>query len=125
MRTNDTATTGRLIDSSFLPYLDIRNKQAGYAASIVKAGAILAGHSAGPVRTPLTDLNAQFTKALPLPLLPCGNDIRAQWRRDGNDGHAARQDLQDAQDDRELWFARLKTERNGRTLRGAIRRPGA
>lgn len=39
VRTNDTATTGRLIDSFFLPYLDIRNKQAGYAVSIVKATA--------------------------------------------------------------------------------------
>ena len=64
VRTNDTATTGRLIDSFFLPYLDIRNKQAGYAVSIVKAGATLVGHSAGPVRTPLTDLNAQECEEL-------------------------------------------------------------
>ena len=64
VRTNDTATTGHLIDSFFLPYLDIRNKQAGYAVSIVKAGATLVGHSAGPVRTPLTDLNAQECEEL-------------------------------------------------------------
>jgi 5-dehydro-4-deoxyglucarate dehydratase len=52
----DTATTGRLIDEFFLPYLEIRNKGEGYAVSIVKAGATLAGHGAGPVRPPLSDL---------------------------------------------------------------------
>jgi 5-dehydro-4-deoxyglucarate dehydratase len=64
VRTNDTATTGRLIDSFFLPYLDIRNKKAGYAVSIVKAGATLVGHSAGPVRKPLIDLNEQECEQL-------------------------------------------------------------
>ncbi|WP_144109616.1 5-dehydro-4-deoxyglucarate dehydratase [Paraburkholderia sp. BCC1886] len=54
--TDDHATVGRLIDSFFLPYLKIRNRRAGYAVSIVKAGAKLVGHDAGPVRAPLTDL---------------------------------------------------------------------
>ncbi len=53
---NDTATCDRLIRDFFLPYLAIRNKGEGYAVSIVKAGATLAGHSAGPVRPPLSDL---------------------------------------------------------------------
>ena len=39
IRTDDHATTNRLIDDFFLPYLAIRNKKAGYAVSIVKAGA--------------------------------------------------------------------------------------
>ncbi len=52
----DTATTGRLIDEFFLPYLEIRNRGEGYAVSIVKAGAALVGRSAGPVRPPLTEL---------------------------------------------------------------------
>jgi 5-dehydro-4-deoxyglucarate dehydratase len=54
----DSATTNRLLDQFFLPYLDIRNRKAGYSVSIVKAGARLVGHSAGPVRAPLTDLTA-------------------------------------------------------------------
>jgi len=54
----DTATTNRLLDEFFLPYLEIRNRKAGYAVSIVKAGARLVGHGAGPVRAPLTDLTA-------------------------------------------------------------------
>ena len=48
-----------MLDEFFLPYLEIRNRKAGYAVSIVKAGAKLAGHDAGPVRAPLTDLTAE------------------------------------------------------------------
>ncbi|MGN4067112.1 5-dehydro-4-deoxyglucarate dehydratase [Burkholderia gladioli] len=54
---DDHDTVGKLIDEFFLPYLKIRNRRAGYAVSIVKAGAKLVGHDAGPVRAPLTDLN--------------------------------------------------------------------
>ncbi|WP_137917581.1 5-dehydro-4-deoxyglucarate dehydratase [Hydrogenophaga sp. 2FB] len=56
VRTDDHATQHRLLKDFFMPYLDIRNKGQGYAVSIVKAGAQLAGHGAGPVRAPLTDL---------------------------------------------------------------------
>lgn len=52
----DTASCDRLIRDFFLPYLAIRNKGEGYAVSIVKAGATLVGHGAGPVRPPLSDL---------------------------------------------------------------------
>ncbi|MDN7501087.1 5-dehydro-4-deoxyglucarate dehydratase, partial [Burkholderia gladioli] len=43
---DDHATVGKLIDTFFLPYLKIRNRRAGYAVSIVKAGAKLVGHDA-------------------------------------------------------------------------------
>ena len=52
----DTKTTNRLIDEFFLPYIAVRNKGHGYAVSIVKAGATIVGHGAGPVRPPLSDL---------------------------------------------------------------------
>lgn len=52
----DSATTGRILDEFILPYSKIRNRRAGYAVSIVKAGATLVGRTAGPVRTPLIDL---------------------------------------------------------------------
>src|ERR1700677_362200 len=42
-----------------LPYIDIRNRRKGYAVSIVKAGLRAIGRPAGPVRTPLTDLDAR------------------------------------------------------------------
>jgi 5-dehydro-4-deoxyglucarate dehydratase len=44
--------------------LKIRNRRAGYAVSIVKAGAKLVGHDAGPVRAPLTDLNEEECEQL-------------------------------------------------------------
>jgi 5-dehydro-4-deoxyglucarate dehydratase len=53
---DDHVTTNRLIDDFFLPLLEIRNSKAGYAVSMIKAGARLVGHDAGPVRAPLTDL---------------------------------------------------------------------
>jgi 5-dehydro-4-deoxyglucarate dehydratase len=56
---DDHATTNRLLDEFFLPYLAIRNRKSGYAVSIVKAGARLVGHSGGPVRAPLTDLTPE------------------------------------------------------------------
>nr|WP_295079514.1 5-dehydro-4-deoxyglucarate dehydratase [uncultured Roseateles sp.] len=61
---NDQATVSRLLDQFFLPYLEIRNRGEGYAVSIVKAGATLVGHSAGPVRPPLSDLKPAETEAL-------------------------------------------------------------
>jgi 5-dehydro-4-deoxyglucarate dehydratase len=55
----DEKTTNGLLDRFFLPYLEIRNRRPGYAVSIVKAGAKLVGHDAGPVRPPLVDLTAE------------------------------------------------------------------
>ena len=53
---DDQATQHRLLHDFFMPYLAIRNRMPGYAVSIVKAGARIVGHDAGPVRPPLTDL---------------------------------------------------------------------
>jgi 5-dehydro-4-deoxyglucarate dehydratase len=61
---DDHETVGKIIDDFFLPYLDIRNRRAGYAVSIVKAGAKIAGYDAGPVRAPLTDLLPDEYEAL-------------------------------------------------------------
>jgi 5-dehydro-4-deoxyglucarate dehydratase len=47
-----------------LPYVDIRNGHKGYAVSIVKAGMRVIGRPAGPVRAPLTDLDASEMAAL-------------------------------------------------------------
>jgi 5-dehydro-4-deoxyglucarate dehydratase len=58
LENGDEATTGRLMDDFFMPYLAIRNRGAGYAVSIVKAGVRIVGYDAGPVRPPLVDLSA-------------------------------------------------------------------
>ncbi|MGC9382102.1 5-dehydro-4-deoxyglucarate dehydratase [Streptomyces sp. MH13] len=46
----------RMLSDFVLPYTEIRDRRAGYAVSIVKAGMTATGHGAGPVRPPLTDL---------------------------------------------------------------------
>lgn len=53
-RRHDTVI--KLLNDFVLPYTEIRNRQPGYAVSIVKAGMTATGHTAGPVRPPLTDL---------------------------------------------------------------------
>jgi 5-dehydro-4-deoxyglucarate dehydratase len=60
----DGATTNRLIQEFFLPYIALRNQGEGYAVSIVKAGATIVGHGAGPVRPPLSDLKPAEVDAL-------------------------------------------------------------
>ena len=64
LTTDDTATMNRLLDTFFLPYLEIRNRKPGYAVSIIKAGAKIVGHDAGPVRPPLVDLAPEETARL-------------------------------------------------------------
>ncbi|MBB5696220.1 5-dehydro-4-deoxyglucarate dehydratase [Muricoccus pecuniae] len=61
---DDHETVTRLLREFFFPYLAIRNRQPGYAVSIVKAGATIVGHSAGPVRPPLSDLTGDEAKTL-------------------------------------------------------------
>jgi 5-dehydro-4-deoxyglucarate dehydratase len=64
LRGGDMAIVNKLLDGFFLPYLELRNKGAGYAVSIVKAGAQIVGHGAGPVRPPLTDMKPAEVEAL-------------------------------------------------------------
>ena len=52
---DDTTTATRILDDFFMPYAAIRNRRAGYAVSIIKAGVRLIGLDAGPVRPPLVD----------------------------------------------------------------------
>lgn len=59
VKTDDHATQHQLLKDFFMPYLKIRNRSEGYAVSIVKAGAKIVGHDAGPVRAPLADLTPE------------------------------------------------------------------
>ena len=56
VRADDMTTQHQLLKQFFMPYLKIRNRVEGYGVSIIKAGATLVGHGAGPVRAPLSDL---------------------------------------------------------------------
>ena len=56
VRTDDMATQHRLLREFFHPLLKIRNRVEGYGVSMIKAGARIVGHDAGPVRAPLSEL---------------------------------------------------------------------
>ena len=56
VRAQDRDEVYRRLSEFVLPYLDIRDRTAGYAVSIVKGGLTAIGRPAGPVRPPLTDL---------------------------------------------------------------------
>ena len=64
VRRRDHAEVFKQLKDFVLPYIDIRNRHKGYAVSIVKAGMRVVGRSAGPVRTPLTELDASEMDAL-------------------------------------------------------------
>ena len=56
VRARDHKTVLRELNDFVRPYIAIRNREKGYAVSIVKAGMTAVGRPAGPVRPPLTDL---------------------------------------------------------------------
>lgn len=56
VRAKDLDEVYRRLNEFVIPYLDIRDRTAGYAVSIVKGGLAAIGRPAGPVRAPLTDL---------------------------------------------------------------------
>jgi 5-dehydro-4-deoxyglucarate dehydratase len=64
VRRRDHAEVFKQLRDFVLPYIDIRNRHKGYAVSIVKAGMCAVGRPAGPVRPPLTDLEASEMDAL-------------------------------------------------------------
>lgn len=59
MRADDTATMARILDGFFFPFAKIRDREVGYAVSIIKTGVDLVGYGSGPVRPPLTNLTSQ------------------------------------------------------------------
>ncbi len=59
VRARDAAAVYRKLDEFVLPYIGIRDRRAGYAVSIVKAGLRAVGRDPGPVRPPLADLTSE------------------------------------------------------------------
>lgn len=53
LRAGDTDTVRRISREFFLPFVDLRDHKAGYAVSLIKAGAEIIGRPAGSVRAPL------------------------------------------------------------------------
>jgi 5-dehydro-4-deoxyglucarate dehydratase len=56
VRRRDDAAVMTALNDFVIPYCDLRNREPGYAVSIIKAGMKVIGRAAGPVRSPLTDL---------------------------------------------------------------------
>lgn len=56
VREGDTEHVFTQLNEFVIPYCDLRNRGAGYAVSIIKAGMRVIGRDAGPVRSPLTEL---------------------------------------------------------------------
>ncbi len=61
-RERDVVT--KYLNDFVIPYCDLRAGRPGYAVSIIKAGLRVIGRPAGPVRPPLTDLDAGEQAAL-------------------------------------------------------------
>jgi 5-dehydro-4-deoxyglucarate dehydratase len=76
MRAGRTSEIDDLMRRFFLPYLAIRNRRAGYAVAIVKAGARIAGIDCGPVRSPLLDLTTDEEEALAVLMEGCAMPVR-------------------------------------------------
>jgi 5-dehydro-4-deoxyglucarate dehydratase len=81
LREGKTADLDDLMRSFFLPYLGIRNRRAGYAVSIIKAAARIAGIDCGAVRAPLLDLTADEEEQLLTLMLDCDMPLGRERRR--------------------------------------------
>ena len=56
VRRQDQNAVYAMLNDFVIPYTKIRDRESGYAVSIVKAGLAAVGRPAGPVRPPLSDL---------------------------------------------------------------------
>ncbi|HTI03366.1 MAG TPA: 5-dehydro-4-deoxyglucarate dehydratase [Acidisoma sp.] len=74
-RAGEQAVVDDLMRRFFLPYLAIRNRRAGYAVSIVKAGVRISGSDCGRVRTPLVDLTTEEGTSLRQLMERCGMPV--------------------------------------------------
>ncbi|WP_209448854.1 5-dehydro-4-deoxyglucarate dehydratase [Rhodococcus qingshengii] len=54
----DSATQRHLIDEVVIPFIELRNRRAGYAVALVKEGINIRGRAVGPVRPPLLPVTA-------------------------------------------------------------------
>ncbi|GHC32333.1 5-dehydro-4-deoxyglucarate dehydratase [Aidingimonas halophila] len=54
LRKGNSEVVREITNEFFIPFVELRDRKAGYAVSLVKAGAELIGRSAGSVRAPLT-----------------------------------------------------------------------
>ncbi|MGR4066243.1 5-dehydro-4-deoxyglucarate dehydratase [Billgrantia sp. C5P2] len=54
LRQGNREVVKQITNDFFIPFVDLRDRKAGYAVSLIKAGAEIIGRPAGSVRSPLT-----------------------------------------------------------------------
>ena len=54
LRKGNKDVVKQITNDFFIPFVDLRDRKAGYAVSLIKAGADIVGRPAGSVRAPLT-----------------------------------------------------------------------
>lgn len=54
LRKGNTKAVKKITNEFFIPFIELRDQKAGYAVSLIKAGADIIGRPAGNVRAPLT-----------------------------------------------------------------------
>nr|WP_221374943.1 5-dehydro-4-deoxyglucarate dehydratase [Actinoplanes polyasparticus] len=64
IETGDEAVARALLTEFYLPLVELRDRVAGYAVSLPKAGATLRGLAMGSVRPPLADVSAEHREEL-------------------------------------------------------------
>ncbi len=64
LRAGDNATMDTILERFFYPFVQIRDRQAGYPVSAIKAGVQAIGRTPGPVRPPLTNLTGEEREML-------------------------------------------------------------
>lgn len=64
LQSGDSAGVQRIVREFFVPFVELRNRSAGYAVSLIKAGAQLVDHPGGAVRPPLAMPDADEVETL-------------------------------------------------------------
>lgn len=64
LRAGNQEVVGHILKEFYIPFVRLRGKKAGYAVSLIKAGARLIGKDGGDVRPPLVMPNAAESKLL-------------------------------------------------------------
>jgi 5-dehydro-4-deoxyglucarate dehydratase len=64
LRGRDASSVNAMLAEFYFPLVKLRDRKRGYSVSIVKAGLRARGMSAGPVRAPLVDLDAEEQEKL-------------------------------------------------------------
>lgn len=64
LRNRNSERIDEMLRLFYSPFVELRDRQPGYAVSLIKAGSRLRGHDLGPVRSPLMDPDSDDLRGL-------------------------------------------------------------